>query len=66
MNADKTLVFYQCSSVLLNLEFFARRDDLQGRLGSIALWGRLVTCGPIVNRPSPAKPGSFSGTAPTP
>jgi hypothetical protein len=27
--------------------------------GSAALWGRLVTCGPIVNRANRAKPGSF-------
>ena len=66
MNSHNVFVFYQCSSVLLSLEFFAHRNDFQGRLGSIALWGRLVTSGPIVNRANRAKPGSFLAITLTP
>ena len=47
---------YPCSS-LLSFRFSAARDDFPNGLASLALWGRLITCAPIVNRCRRATPG---------
>ena len=62
MNTNERGSGSSSQSVLLSVEFFARRDDFQGLLGSIALWGRLVTCGPIVNRPAGNQPAPQPAT----